>query len=215
MTWEVARAMSESPSSPEPFRELIARVRAGDEQAAGELVRRYEPAIRRAARVRLVDTRLNRLLDSMDICQSVLASFFVRAALGQFELETPDQLLRLLATMTRNKLAGQVKGHGAARRDFRRITAARSDRADEEDAGAERIAGHDPTPSRDLAARELLEEALRRLSPEEKRILDCREQGGQWSQIAAELGSSPEAIRKRLARAVDRVAHELGLDESP
>jgi RNA polymerase sigma factor (sigma-70 family) len=215
MTREVARAMLESPLSPDPFRALIARVRAGDEQAAAELVRRYEPAIRRAARVRLVDTRLNRLLDSMDICQSVMASFFVRAALGQFELETPDQLLRLLATMTRNKLAGQVKGHGAARRDFRRVTPARGDRDGEEDAGSERFAGQDPTPSRDLAARELLEEALRRLSPEEKRILDCREQGGQWAQIAAELGSSPEAIRKRLARAVDRVAHELGLDESP
>jgi RNA polymerase sigma-70 factor (ECF subfamily) len=209
---ELASDMSESPSSPESFRALIARVRAGDEQAASELVRRYEPAIRRAARVRLVDTRLNRLLDSMDICQSVMASFFVRAALGQFELETPDQLLRLLAAMTRNKLAGQVKGLGAARRDFRRVKAdqGRSD----SDAGdrAEWIAGQGPTPSRDLAARELLEEALRRLSPEEKRILDCREQGGQWSQIAEELGSTPEAIRKRLARAVDRVAEELGLD---
>jgi RNA polymerase sigma factor (sigma-70 family) len=207
--------VSESPSSTESFRTLIARVRAGDEQAAAELVRHYEPAIRRAARVRLVDTRLNRLLDSMDICQSVMASFFVRAALGQYELETPDQLLKLLATMTRNKLAGQVKGHAAARRDFRRVTAAQGDRDDEAGSGAERIAGRDPTPSRDLAARELLDEALRRLSPEEKRILDCREQGGQWADIASELRSSPEAIRKRLARAVDRVAQELGLDESP
>lgn len=207
--------MSESPTSPESFRALIDRVRAGDDQAAAELVRRYEPAIRRAARVRLVDTRLNRLLDSMDICQSVMASFFVRAALGQFELETPDQLLRLLATMTRNKLAGQVKGHRAARRDFRRVAAAADDRSGEADDGAARIVGHDPTPSRDLAARELLDEALRRLSPEERRILDCREQGGQWAQIAAELGSSPEAVRKKLARAVDRVAHELGLDETP
>ena len=208
-------ALAESESSPASFRGLIARVRAGDDQAAAELVRRYEPAIRRAARVRLVDTRLNRLLDSMDICQSVMASFFVRAALGQFELETPDQLLRLLATMTRNKLAGQVKGHGAARRDFRRVGAVPGDRDDGAGAGAEQIAGSDPTPSRDLAARELLDEALRRLSPEERRILDCREQGGQWAEIAAELGSSPEALRKRLARAVDRVAHELGLDESP
>src|SRR4051794_25142635 len=217
MAREVAMAMSESESSAESFRALIARVRAGDEQAAAELVQRYEPAIRRAARVRLVDTRLNRLLDSMDICQSVMASFFVRAALGQFELETPDQLLKLLATMARNKLAGQVKGHGAARRDFRRVAAAQGDRDDEAGAGdgPERIAGQDPTPSRDLAARELLEEALRRLSPDERRILDCREQGGQWAQVAAELGSNPEAIRKRLARAVDRVAHELGLDESP
>ena len=206
-------ALAESESSPESFRALIARVRAGDEQAAAELVRRYEPAIRRAVRFRLADARLGSLLDSMDICQSVLASFFVRVALGQFELETPDQLLRLLATMTRNKLAGQVKGHGAARRDFRRVEAAPGDRDDE--AGAERIAGLDPTPRRELAARELLDEALRRLSPEERRILDCREQGGQWAEIAAELGSSPEALRKRLARAVDRVAHELGLDQSP
>jgi RNA polymerase sigma factor (sigma-70 family) len=215
MTREVAGTMSESQSSSESFEALIARVRAGDELAAAELVRRYEPAIRRAARVRLVDSRLNRLLDSMDICQSVMASFFVRAALGQYELETPDQLLRLLATMTRNKLAGQVKGHGAARRDFRRVTLAQDHRDGEADPGAEQIAGHDPTPSRDLAARELLEEALRRLSPEEKRVLDCREHGGQWAQIATELGSSPDAIRKRLARAVDRIAKELGLDELP
>src|SRR5271155_5126968 len=156
--------MSDSPSDPESFRALIARVRSGDEQAAAELVRRYEPAIRRAARVRLVGTRLNRLLDSMDICQSVMASFFVRTALGQFELETPDQLLKLLATMTRNKLAGQVNGQGAARRDFRRVRAAQCNRDGDSYPGPERIAGHDPTPSRDLAARELLDEALRRLS---------------------------------------------------
>ena len=67
------------------FRDLIRRVRAGDEDAAKEIVRIYEPAIRREARVRLVDPRLRRLFDSMDICQSVFASFFVRAAMGQYE----------------------------------------------------------------------------------------------------------------------------------
>src|SRR5580704_8003946 len=133
--------MGEPPSENVDFQVLLRRVRAGDGQAAAELVRRYEPAIRRAARVRLLDTRLNRLLDSMDICQSVMASFFVRAALGQYELETPAQLLKLLATMTRNKLANQVKGHGAARRDFRRLSAAQGDRDGGEDVGSERIAG--------------------------------------------------------------------------
>src|SRR5271166_2466222 len=100
--------MGEAPSENQDFQALLGRVRAGDAQAASELVRRYEPAIRRAARVRLVDTRLNRLLDSMDICQSVLASFFVRTALGQYELETPEQLLKLLAVMARNKLHNQA-----------------------------------------------------------------------------------------------------------
>jgi DNA-directed RNA polymerase specialized sigma24 family protein len=113
--------MAETTSGNDEFQALLGRVRRGDAEAAAELVRRYEPAIRRAARVRLVDTRLNRLLDSMDICQSVMASFFVRTALGQYELETPEQLLKLLATMTRNKLANQVKVHGAGRRDFRRV----------------------------------------------------------------------------------------------
>ena len=81
------------------FMDLIRRVRAGDEQASAELVRRYEPAIRIAVRVRLNDPGLRRLFDSMDICQSVLGSFFVRAALGQFELDNPDQLLKLLPSL--------------------------------------------------------------------------------------------------------------------
>ena len=67
------------------FGELIGRVRAGDALAAAEVVRRYEPALRRAVRARLRrDPRLCRLLDSVDVSQSVLASFFVRAALGQW-----------------------------------------------------------------------------------------------------------------------------------
>src|SRR4029079_15059120 len=130
--------MMTSDAGGKSFELLIRRVRDGDQQAAAELVRRYEPAIRRAARVRLMDTRLNRLLDSMDICQSVMASFFVRTALGQFQLETPDQLLKLLATMARNKLAGQVQVHGAARRDFRRVVADPGDGERREDGGAER-----------------------------------------------------------------------------
>jgi RNA polymerase sigma-70 factor (ECF subfamily) len=207
--------MADAASENEDFQVLLGRVRAGDEQAATELVRRYEPAIRRAARVRLVDTRLNRLLDSMDICQSVMASFFVRAALGQYELETPTQLLKLLATMTRNKLANQVKGHGANRRDFRRLEDLGGGSGGDRTSlgGVEGLAGPDRSPSTEVANRELLAEARRRLSTEELSILERREQGREWTEIAAEMASSPEAIRKRYTRAIDRVAHELGLDQ--
>ena len=59
------------------FVELIRRVRAGDEQASALLVHRYEPAIRIAVRARLTDPKLRRVLDSMDICQSVLGNFFI------------------------------------------------------------------------------------------------------------------------------------------
>ena len=37
------------------FRDLVLRARAGEEQAAEELLRRYEPAIRRTARARTRD----------------------------------------------------------------------------------------------------------------------------------------------------------------
>ncbi len=186
------------------FQDLLGQARAGDEQAATELVRRYEPAIRRAARLRLRDARLGRILDSMDICQSVLASFFVRNALGQYDLDTPEQLLRLLATMARNKLVNQVHQQRAARRDLRRV-----------ELGVEvvEVAANRPGVSALVAARELLQEARRRFSPEELQILERRERGDNWAAIAAELGGSPEALRKRLNRAIDRVARQLGLDE--
>jgi RNA polymerase sigma-70 factor (ECF subfamily) len=97
--------MSDEPA----FQELTERVRAGDAAAAEDLVRRYEPVLRRMVRVRLVNARLRRLFDSSDLCQSVLASFFVRAALGQYELHKPADLLKLLATMARNKVIDKTR----------------------------------------------------------------------------------------------------------
>jgi DNA-directed RNA polymerase specialized sigma24 family protein len=85
-------------------------------------VRRYEPAIRRAVRFRLADARLGGLLDSMDICRPDLKSFFVRAASGQYDLETPEKVLALLTAMARNKLASQARRQGAQRRGGRRVT---------------------------------------------------------------------------------------------
>jgi RNA polymerase sigma-70 factor (ECF subfamily) len=187
------------------FHDLIRRVRAGEDAAATELVRRYEPAIRRAVRIRLGDTRLERAFDSMDVCQSVMASFFMRAALGQYELDAPEQLLKLLATMARHKLADRVDQERARCRDNRRV--------EEGSAETREVAAGSSTPSRQVAARELLEEVQRRLSHEERQLVELRQQGFGWAEIAEQLGGSPDSLRKRLSRATDRVARELGLDE--
>ena len=87
------------------FTELIERVRSGDEQAATQLVQDFEPVVRRELRFRLRDSLARRELDSMDISQSVLSNFFVRAAMRQYDLNEPVDLVKLLATMTRNKVA--------------------------------------------------------------------------------------------------------------
>jgi RNA polymerase sigma-70 factor (ECF subfamily) len=52
------------------------------------------------------------------------------------------------------------------------------------------------------------------LTAEERYLVDQRTQGREWAQIAADLGASPEALRKKHARALDRVAQELGLDKA-
>ena len=186
-----------------PFRDLIQRVRAGDTQAAADLVRRYEPTIRLVVRRRLTSPGLRRVLDSMDICQSVLASFFVRAALGQYELGTPEQLLKLLAVMARNKVRNHALHQGAARRDYRRVR----------DAGPDEREFVDPAcgPSQVLADQELLREVRRRLSAEEQRLAEQRALGRSWPEIAAEVGGSPDGLRMRLNRAIERVSQELGL----
>jgi RNA polymerase sigma-70 factor (ECF subfamily) len=189
--------------SPElSFADLIRRVRAGDQEAATELVKRYEPTIRRAVHFRLVDNRLRTMLDSMDICQSVLASFFVRVASGQYDLDQPEQLLNLLVAMARNKVASAARKQGADCRDYRRMTAAPPD-----------LVSPDASPSQQVAAAELLQEAQRRLTPEERQLVEMRRQGRQWADIAAELGSNPVLLRKKLSRALDRITQQLGLKE--
>ena len=57
--------------SAEKFDQLIVRVRDGDDGAASELLLNYEPEIRREIRMRLTNPKLRRIVDSMDISQSV------------------------------------------------------------------------------------------------------------------------------------------------
>jgi RNA polymerase sigma-70 factor (ECF subfamily) len=186
------------------YAEFILRVRAGGERAAEDLVRRYEPEIRLEVRtwLRLRDPRLRRVFDSMDICQSVLANFFVRAAIGDFDLDEPRQLIHLLVGMARNKLSERVKYHQRQRRDVRRVEGLGPD---DGMAGAS-----SDSPSRLVSGRELLEKYRRRLSEEERRLVELRSQGYDWASVATALGGTPEARRKQLARAIARVEQDLG-----
>jgi RNA polymerase sigma-70 factor (ECF subfamily) len=188
-----------------PFAEFLRRIRTGDDAAAAELVRRYEPALRLEIRLRLRDPKLRRLLEPADLCQSVLKSFFLRAALGQFDLDSPEKLMALLCTMARNKVAQQARKHNAMRRDLKRDVSL--------DAGASLVPAAEPSPSRVAIGRETWEAFRARLSPEDLRVADLRSQGREWAEIARELGGTPQARRKQLARAVDRAARELGLDD--
>jgi RNA polymerase sigma-70 factor (ECF subfamily) len=184
------------------FADFVRRVRAGDPDAAVELVRQYEPAMRRAVRIHLEAAGLRRLFDSQDVCQSVFGSFFVRAALGQYDLDRPQQLLALLTAIARNKSIDQARRHAPERRVHSHQALPETD--------ALPAAG--PSPSQAVAFDEMLRQFRERLNPAERYLADQRAAGRAWDELAAELGVGPEALRKQLARAIDRVAGALGVE---
>jgi RNA polymerase sigma-70 factor (ECF subfamily) len=191
-------------SEGDSFIGFIGRVRAGDEEAARELCQRYEPLIRTEIRLRLRDPRLRRRFDEGDVCQSVLASFFLRATAGQFDLGAPEDLPRLLAVMARNKVAAQVRRHNAGRRDYRRAESLEPGRD---------AATADTSPSQVVAFGELFREFRKRLTDEERRLADLRAEGRPWAEVAALLGGTPDARRVQLERVTKRVVQELGLED--
>jgi RNA polymerase sigma-70 factor (ECF subfamily) len=192
--------------SDERFGEFVRRIRAGDQQAAADLVRQYEPLIRREIRLGLTEPSLRRALDSMDICQSVMASFFVQAACGRYYLAEPRQVINLLIGMARNKLAFAVRKERAQRRDLRRVDAIGVDELNPADSSAD-------TPSQIVAGRELLCLVRERLSEEERQVAERRARGQDWAGIAAEMGGTAEGRRHQLTRALDRVVQELKLND--
>lgn len=186
------------------FADFVRRVRAGDEQAAAELVGQYEPLIRREVRLHLEDRRLSRILDSMDVCQSVLASFFVRTAAGQYDLTRPEQLVRLLVTMARNKVVSAARHQRRQRRDCRATVGG--------SALLSAAVDDHPGPDELVAGQELLGRVRNSLTADELQLVEMRGDGLGWGEIADRLGGTAQARRMQLSRALDRVAQQLGLD---
>jgi DNA-directed RNA polymerase specialized sigma24 family protein len=188
-------------SEPQGFEDLIRLARAGDEAAAARLAREFEPFIRRFVRLRLRQRsdpgRLRPELDSADICQSVFKSLFVGLKGGRFELNQPEQLYRLLAAMVRFKVATMARRLSVTLREVLDLDES-DDRADS-----------GPSPEKAVEDRDLLETIVKQFNGDELDLLVRRLDDQPWPVIAAAVGGTPQALRKRLARALERVRHDL------
>ncbi|HEX3150553.1 MAG TPA: sigma-70 family RNA polymerase sigma factor [Gemmataceae bacterium] len=97
----------------------IGRVREQESGFEREVVDRYTQGLLELARRRL-PRQIKPRLDPEDVLQSVYRSFFRRLADGEFQFDGPDDLWRLLATITFRKVSNARKFHLRARRDARR-----------------------------------------------------------------------------------------------
>ena len=116
---EGKRGMSDA----SPAQDVLARLRAGDEQAAAEVFGRFAHRLVGLARQRLPKS-LRGKEDPEDAVQSALKSFYVRYAAGQYELTSWDDLWGLLTRITAHKCGHRLERFHAARRDIRREIAA-------------------------------------------------------------------------------------------
>ncbi|MEZ6134955.1 MAG: ECF-type sigma factor [Pirellulaceae bacterium] len=186
------------------FKVFLAAIRSGDAQAAQRLVTQYESLLRREIRFRMRDPRLRRVLDSGDVCQSVLASFFVRATAGQFELNEEHDLLRLLMSMAKRKTAAAARRAYSQKRDVRlSLPIGEYDQP----------LRNSHSPSKQVAYAELASLLDQELSAEERKIVALRNDSCTWQQIADHMGGTADKRRIQLSRAVERVCRKLGLDE--
>lgn len=183
------------------FQELLEKVRAGDEEAATILVDCFEPLLHRQARLHLTDPLLREVVDSLDICQSVMRNFFARVTEGEFHLEHPNQLIRLLAVMAKNKVINH------ARSGWRRQ---KSGTNNLDSQSLDQLSYLDFEPSRHAAARELIRLAEQSLSEEEQKVVELRFAGWTWTEIAEQMGGKPDTIRRRHARVIERLSRRLG-----
>lgn len=188
------------------FTVLMDRIRAGDQEAAGQLVKDYEAVVRREVRLRLENPNLRRVFDSMDVCQSVLGSFFVRTALGEFDFQDPRQLVAILVKMARNKVASVARHEHRQKRDNRRL----------ESKGhvAEVAISQQTSPEQALLQDELLQRVKSLLSGEELEMVVLRQDGLGWDAVADQMGGTAQGRRMQLSRALDRVRNQLGFDEN-
>lgn len=186
------------------FRQLLMRLQAGDGDAAAELVREYEPLVRREIRMRMRDPRLRRSLDSVDVAQSVLASFFANVGLKAYSINSPEELIRLLMVMARRNLYSKIRHERQEKRDHRRLAGV--------DVDVVVSANRDSTPSQWVANRELLQMIRDRMTNAERRIADLRSSDLSWDEIARREQRSAQACRMQLSRAIRRITEELGFE---
>ena len=77
----------------------------------------------------------------------------------------------------------------------------------------DRVADAQPSPSEIVARKEILERMQTLLSDEERQIIDLRNQGLGWDEVATQLGGSGQARRMQMSRGIERLTRKLGFAE--
>jgi len=209
--------------------DLNERLSRGSESIAWELDRQFRTRL-----CELVDRQMNEIYkrrqDPEDIVQSVLKSFYVRAAKGEFVFENRESLWNLLKQIARNKMLKRIDKDRALKRDIGKETLLVTESIAGQSvtqAQAHVLARaldlalkgvHSPTPEifqltlYGYSVAEVIDVVLRDLESPYPEILQLRLGGASEQEIANELGCLRGKVRYRLRRIQEKLAGLLADD---
>jgi RNA polymerase sigma factor (sigma-70 family) len=192
------------------LKELMRAYREGDRSVQEEMLEKVETQLRGQVR-KMVGKQIRSERESVDICQSILVAFHLRASEGKVDVENDKALGGYMRAMVKNKLANLSDRIRAAKRGGGTTPVPLAEESEE---GGAQLEAFDPRASMVARTSELCQALQSELSPEELAILEGRLSGKTNKEIAAGLGKSPDAVRMTWNRARQHLV-ERGLLEEP
>jgi RNA polymerase sigma-70 factor, ECF subfamily len=166
------------------FADLMVRLRAGDDDAAAQVFRRFTHGLIALARAHL-DSRVRQKVDPEDVLQSVYRSFFLRCEQGKLDLGGWDSLWSLLAVITARKCGRWARRFHAGRRD---VSAEVPAAGASDELGVVELFAEQPSPAEAAMLSELVEQLLLDLGDRDGAILALALQGYSAAEISDQLG---------------------------
>lgn len=181
---------------------LLARLSAGDVQAAEQLFVTYEPYLRKVVR-RQLTTRLRVKFDSVDVVQSVMADVVRRFREAGWRFPDSDHLRAFLVKATRHRLIDRCRQHHTALE--------REQSCEGTDIDRQALSPH-PRPSQTVQASDLWRQMLALCPPRYHGMLELKRQGLSLQEIAGHTGLHEDSIRRILRNLARQLALREGTD---
>jgi RNA polymerase sigma-70 factor (ECF subfamily) len=186
---------------PDSFLMLMARLKASDDTAAGDLFQRYAARLMGIARLQIA-ARLRHKVDPEDVVQSVFKSFFLRNE--RFQVQNWDSLWGLLTLITVRKCIKHIEREQAARRDARREVSLTTKNNEDWP-----LVDRAPLPEEGAMLAEVMEELLGGFDPDDRAVLELSLQGHGAIEISARLGRAERTVRRLREQAKSRLQVRL------
>jgi RNA polymerase sigma-70 factor (ECF subfamily) len=188
--------------TPSGLADFLIRIHKGDQEAARELLMRYEAEVRLVVR-RQLPRLLRSRFDSLDFLQSVWGSFFRRMRDAPTEFEDSRHLVAFLARAAKNKVIDEYRRAASRKQDMHREEPLRPEGGHSQD-----LTDSIDSPSEIAQAHEAYGRLLDLLPEERQSILKLKADGLSSKDIGAELGISERTVQRVLEDLRRRVESE-------